>query len=1172
MPVPDSLVVMVMAEDVLTPSTNPGPASGSDPQQSSQEQNSILPDHHPSHQHRFNSNNDSSPFPIATLTRTSTSEASARSEEELLEPDAATALANLHPPHIDSMDPQPSGHRRRRSSMMNNMNNLDTTITARTPRSKRSPRTSNIGEDSKLVDRGSDDDSKSTSDDMELNNLSEEGDLQDDEETGLTAKSKAIRTKKKRRHTNLDHRIAGDALVTAEEKKAADKNVVKKSLINGVLIGLWYMFSLSISLVSPPMSSLADVANCWKYNKWMFDKKHLDFQFPLFTTSRIRDPDHSENSPYLPQIAMCKSSALAFVLLFAFVFRLETPSWRLVGIIFTMTVGVVMMVFGEVDFSAQGFILVIFAAFFSGFRWALTQILLLRNPATSNPFSSIFYLAPIMFMSLLIIATPVEGFPALWEGLKTLVEVKGPVLGPLLLLFPGCIAFCMTASEFALLQRTSVVTLSIAGIFKEVVTISAAGLVFHDPLTPVNISGLFVTIAAIATYNWIKIRKMRADAQTEAHRIKEAAERARGESGSDADGEDGESDWDGQEGSYITSDGDILPNPDRFRAKKGESSRSESAPLVGASTKKDLTNSEPDADVISVHNIPTKLQPHNPWHTTMHTENLYALVDMGSNGIRFSISDLSLKSARLLPCIYRHRAAISLYDALHSSEAGAKEFVFSDYTISEVAKELKSFRAVCNSYPPNGILEKNITVFATEAMRTALNKDAMVHAIKEASRLKVEIVHPQMESLLGAMGARSAFDVVDGVVMDLGGGSVQMTYMKLSGKGQALETLKRGEYWLDWGNNAKSLPFGAAKLSDKIKKGEAGALALRESLRGQMKDTYHKLCENEPDAKSTKTLYLCGGGFRGYGSMLMHTDPIQPYPIPTIAGYKVSGKRFRETKKMTEVNEHERNKIRGMSKRRREQFGAIVEVVDAVVETCKNIEEVIFCGGGNREGVLFLKLPEQLREVDPLLCLPAGAEIPEEVLESIIGMIYLIVLDGVAQAPGSDIFNKGILTYVVKNMWENGGALGDLNATKALHAPIDGPIAGMPGLTHNVIAVLSLTTCARWENDVSGKDEALWRNLRKLLEPEQVWWCEAIGSLTRLLCTMFPVPQMFPVGKVLLSCAWKGGLGKKGKKEGVVFTVGVDDGVKVMKTEHEKFKVGKDLKVDWKADFRVLRR
>ena len=206
---------------------------------------------------------------------------------------------------------------------------------------------------------------------------------------------------------------------------------------------------------------------------------------------------------------MCKSSSLAFVLMFAFVFRLETPSWRLIAIIATMTAGVVMMVAGEIKFSALGFILVISAAFFSGFRWGLTQILLLRNPATSNPFSSIFYLAPVMFLSLFILAVPVEGFPALFQALGNLIEQKGPILGPCVLLFPGTIAFCMTASEFALLKRTSVVTLSIAGIFKEVVTISAAGIVFGDKLTPVNISGLFVTIGAIAAYNWVKISKVR---------------------------------------------------------------------------------------------------------------------------------------------------------------------------------------------------------------------------------------------------------------------------------------------------------------------------------------------------------------------------------------------------------------------------------------------------------------------------------------------------------------------------------------------------------------------------------------------------------------------------------------------------------------------------------------
>lgn len=180
-----------------------------------------------------------------------------------------------------------------------------------------------------------------------------------------------------------------------------------------------------------------------------------------------------------------------------------------------------MMVAGEAAFNALGFILIISSAFFSGFRWALTQILLLRNPATSNPFSSIFFLAPIMFLSLLLIALPVEGPRAIIAGIQGLTEEKGVFLSLGLLLFPGVLAFMMTSSEFALLQRTSVVTLSICGIFKEVVTISAAGIVFHDPLTPINISGLLVTIASIGSYNYMKITKMRKEAMDRAQKVVE---------------------------------------------------------------------------------------------------------------------------------------------------------------------------------------------------------------------------------------------------------------------------------------------------------------------------------------------------------------------------------------------------------------------------------------------------------------------------------------------------------------------------------------------------------------------------------------------------------------------------------------------------------------------------
>lgn len=122
-----------------------------------------------------------------------------------------------------------------------------------------------------------------------------------------------------------------------------------------------------------------------------------------------------------------------------------------------------------------------------------------------------------MFISIMAVAIPIEGFGPLAERFGELVSQEGIFRAIGIVLFPGVIAFLMVSSEFALLQRSSVVTLSICGIFKEVMTISAAAIIFNDPLTPVNISGLLVTIVSIAAYNYIKISKMRQEALEQTH-------------------------------------------------------------------------------------------------------------------------------------------------------------------------------------------------------------------------------------------------------------------------------------------------------------------------------------------------------------------------------------------------------------------------------------------------------------------------------------------------------------------------------------------------------------------------------------------------------------------------------------------------------------------------------
>ncbi|KAK8088234.1 nucleotide-sugar transporter [Apiospora hydei] len=178
------------------------------------------------------------------------------------------------------------------------------------------------------------------------------------------------------------------------------------------------------------------------------------------------------------------------------------------------------------------------------------------------------------FFSLSIsLPSPLRGFGALIEGFKQLSAEWGAVRAPLILLFPGTIAFLMTASEFALLQRSSVVTLSIAGIFKEVVTITAAALVFDDKLTLINISGLVITILAIAFYNYIKLTKMRDDARLDAHAKSSAAYMAATSGSSDDEDSDEEtgflseregrrSEGGASEANFVTTDGDIISGHD----------------------------------------------------------------------------------------------------------------------------------------------------------------------------------------------------------------------------------------------------------------------------------------------------------------------------------------------------------------------------------------------------------------------------------------------------------------------------------------------------------------------------------------------------------------------------------------------------------------------------------
>ena len=144
---------------------------------------------------------------------------------------------------------------------------------------------------------------------------------------------------------------------------------------------------------------------------------------------------------------MAKSSALLFVLLFAFIFRIETPSLRLVGVILLISFGVFLMVFNTTSVSIPGLVMVFSASGLAGLRWSLTELVMHKKAmGLSNPFATIFWLAPLMAISLGVVSVGLEG----WVQVFSSEHLRGTkaILTTGVIILPGALAFAMVSSEY----------------------------------------------------------------------------------------------------------------------------------------------------------------------------------------------------------------------------------------------------------------------------------------------------------------------------------------------------------------------------------------------------------------------------------------------------------------------------------------------------------------------------------------------------------------------------------------------------------------------------------------------------------------------------------------------------------------------------------------------------
>jgi retrograde regulation protein 2 len=418
------------------------------------------------------------------------------------------------------------------------------------------------------------------------------------------------------------------------------------------------------------------------------------------------------------------------------------------------------------------------------------------------------------------------------------------------------------------------------------------------------------------------------------------------------------------------------------------------------------------------------------------------------------------------------------------------------------------------------------------------------------------------EGRVGALGVATSLGEVKGLVMDLGGGSTQLTWLVSDAESGEVKMPQRG---------AVSMPFGAAALSRRLEEAEAKGKDAKKILAKEIKQAittaYQSLeipTELQELAKQQGgyALYLSGGGFRGWGFVLMSEHAVSPYPISLINGFCASRHEFLDTDTVTQaatshLDSEDDSAIFRISQRRATQVPAVAFLVSALSEALPHINSVRFCQGGVREGFLFSSLPLEIRKQSPVVVATSPHATPGSPHHAALLL---------AAIPTSSLQQTGLshpLIEAFANLSPHFSSHPkDIRAGAALRSTTTGLLASCHGLSHHERGCLALLLCHRWggPKDLSAIDLPFFSSLCTLLGPYIAWWCRYLGSVAALIGSIYPSGR----GEEFMSLTSIWDISKKGEKVLVLKTA--DDQGKSLRglvgEEMEKVeKVGK--KKNW---------
>jgi exopolyphosphatase/guanosine-5'-triphosphate,3'-diphosphate pyrophosphatase len=187
-----------------------------------------------------------------------------------------------------------------------------------------------------------------------------------------------------------------------------------------------------------------------------------------------------------------------------------------------------------------------------------------------------------------------------------------------------------------------------------------------------------------------------------------------------------------------------------------------------------------------------------------------AVIDLGSNSFRLVVFDVSARGS--------WRRTDEIYETVRIGEGLGASGRLGEPAMDRALHTLELYAHFCRS-----MRIEDVRPVATSAIRDATNRQDFLKRAESATKLPIRVLSREEEAHYGYLAAVNSTTIADGLVLDLGGGSLQLVRV-------AARESKELDSW----------PLGAVRMTERFLPGSGKATrkalkALRSHVRDQLK-------------------------------------------------------------------------------------------------------------------------------------------------------------------------------------------------------------------------------------------------------------------------------------------------------------------------------------------------